>query len=231
MKLTTLSTILLSALLPLPTLSISLLPSHTNTMTTALTPRNPVTALTLHLGARRTNVGGTPYAILYDSIYKAIKSACPFSSMLSACAGRTASFKVRTHAGPGVAPFQVDLNVIVDDARWYGNRAVYNLMVGAIAGAVERGTYEPKHCQAFSEREGGVVRDYVYCNTVGGVKVMVPGRVGYYMGVSLQSVAGTGEFECTAITSAVENYLDKLKPEFQKAVGMPEMYVEAKCIY
>jgi len=234
MRLTTLATAIISTLLSRATPSHSLPQSpapYQNITTPSLSTRNPVTAITLHLGARRTNVGGTPYAVLYDHIYQAINTACPFGSSNSACAGGTATFKVRTHASPGVAPFQVDVKVRVNAARWFGNLVVYKLMVGAIAGAVERGTYVPEHCQPFKEVERGVVREYVYCNTVGSVKVLLPGKVGYFMGVSLETVLGTGEFECTAITSTVENYLDQLKPEFEKALGMPEMYVEAKCIY
>ncbi|KAF2851983.1 hypothetical protein T440DRAFT_488592 [Plenodomus tracheiphilus IPT5] len=235
---------LLTTLLPLTTLALpnpnpnpnphqtdhttaSSFPPNT---TTPLDPR-AITAITMHLGTRKTNMGGTSYNMLYNNVYNAIRTACPFDSFATTCHNVFSTFKVRTHAAPGVAPFQVDVKVIIDGARWYANRAVYNLMVGAIAGAVERGTYLPRNCQSFRQSEGGVMRSYTYCNTVDRASIALPGVLRHYMDVSLETVAGTGEFSCEGVTSTVESYLDTLKPEFQTALGIPEMYVQATCVY
>ncbi|KAH9875975.1 hypothetical protein IAQ61_003440 [Plenodomus lingam] len=176
-------------------------------------------------------MGGMDFNVIYNNIYTAIQRACPSSSPSSSCPDPAfSSFKVQTHKAAGEKPIETDAVLHIVGGKWHGSTAIYYLMVGAIAGAIERGTYTEKNCETF-QTEKNVNRSSTYCNTMDSAKVELPGDKGYYLEVRMETVAGMGEFDCSAISSTVESYLDSLKPEVEQELKMTELYVEAKCLY
>ncbi|KAI8933275.1 hypothetical protein NX059_009904 [Plenodomus lindquistii] len=205
---------------------------------TTLTPRAPYGAITLTMSSTRLNYGGTPYAHIYNNIYRAIRSSCPFASYNSQCKSRFhavhGKIKTRVHSAPGVAPFTVDILLTIDSASWNGNEALYKLMVGSLAGAVERGTYDARNCESFVEFEGGVKKGFTFCNSMASVRIDVPGGGGEHMAISMESVKGRGEWVCDGSTGTVTQYVEGLKGEFEKALGVKkssDLYVYTKCKY
>jgi hypothetical protein len=175
-------------------------------------------------------------SVLYNSVHQAIHSICPPGG--DACLQTTASFKVyvkQTAPGSGsVLPKSYSqletLTVSIDTAQWHGNQKIYSVMVGAIAGAFERGTWHQDNCHAFTTRYPDKSTAVKYhCNTVDYAAVHILGD--NYMKVHFQSSKDKGSFDCAKIVGYAAGYIDTLRPEIEEATQDGDLYVDAQCLW
>jgi hypothetical protein len=139
-------------------------------------------AITLTLGVNRMNVGDISNAgdrsALYANVYSAFQLACP-DPRASSCTG-TANFGVRVEKPFIVACkgcFQCTLeniHVSMVSAKWYADPATFYLLVGAVAGSIERGTYPEEHCRHIAVQDN-VLHQHRYCNSFDHVNLAFPG--------------------------------------------------------
>lgn len=119
--------------------------------------------------------------------------------------------------------------VTIDDAYWNSNEQMYNLLIGTVAGAVERGTYHPDNCKEVQESIKDVVTKYRHCSTTNSVKVTLPGN--NFMKVSFSAAHSWIDYTCAKTLDAVITYVHDLQPEMQAVTGDNDLYPDVQCIY
>lgn len=169
------------------------------------------------------NVGTKINGRLYNDVYQALKSACKHPADQTCGANMKGKFGVFVPKDDIIA--KEEMYVTVDSARWNGNKAIYNLLIGAVAGAAERGTWYPGNCHAFKSKDGG---GYTFCSTVSRVAVSFPGDS--YMNVTFRSSSAQDGFDCWKIRETAAVYLEGLKREIEDAVGGDYFYVDDACV-
>jgi hypothetical protein len=167
---------------------------------------NPRTSkISIELGTTRTNVGNELTGTHYNNVYQALQRACDFNTIgNNPCTNTQAKFPVWVEIPHTAAPsflVREDLTVTVKNAVWKGNRNMYYLLIAAVAGAFERGSWG-SNCADFEyvsyEYDSYLVRFHrTHCNTISSAHVVFPG--GYEMQVSFASSSATGVFDCIGV--------------------------------
>jgi hypothetical protein len=257
----TIPTLLLAGCIPLTTAAPSPLVSRMNAGTSnilsepqnpILTPETDITNLTssphhslhprtskisIELGTTRTNVGKELTGTHYNNVYQALQRACDFNTIgNNPCTNTQAKFPVWVEIPHKDTPSflkQEDLTVTVENAVWKGNKNVYYLLIAAVAGAFERGSWG-NNCVDFEyvsyEHDNyGIHFIRTHCNTISSAHVVFPG--GYEMQVSFASSSATGVFDCMGVKDTVADYVGTLQREVGEEVGDGDLYVDAKCVY
>jgi hypothetical protein len=93
----------------------------------------------LQLATSKSNIHSDTNNILYNRMYNALTSACPYTSTHdSTCVGATTSLKIHVphlfHSGEWHEGREA-LAIVIRRAHWYANEKMYYLLIGAIAGA------------------------------------------------------------------------------------------------
>ena len=177
--------------------------------------------ISLEIGTQATNVGAEVNGALYQDVYRALERACNKPKDQTCGPDAKSSFPVWIITNGAVK--KEDLLVTVKTARWDGNEQTYRLLIGAVAGAAERGTWYPEHCEHVRTSNGEY---FQLCNTISRAAVSFSGH--YHMHVSFQS-SSSGQFDCWKIQETVAGYLDHLQPEIEQVVGEGDLWVNVQC--
>jgi hypothetical protein len=108
----------------------------------------------------------------------------------------------------------------VDRKHWgkiHGKKKIRKLMIGTIAGAVERMAADQKNC--YNTGIGGR-----HCNIGDFVSVTLEKDL-YFIDVRFHGRATGGRFDCVAIIEATDNYVKTLREEYLNAMGLSGSWV------
>jgi hypothetical protein len=183
--------------------------------------------ISLQIGTGRTNVGSNPEHQIEHNIIQALKSACPHPGDQKCGPGMEGKFGVQAREKNKKEEYAikyVDMMVKVESAQWHGNKEIYNLLIKAVAGAAERGTWNRAPCYSFSAKDKKGMKQLEFCNTANRIAVSFPKH--NYMNVSLSSPTSDGVFDCWSIRDTMAHHLRELEPEIERAVG-----IESKAVY
>lgn len=176
----------------------------------------------LELGTRRTNVGSLRDGALYDAIYKALQTACRPAFVMD-CKQTKAAIPV--YGEDGLLRTNSELEVQVNMIDNKGSNATYYLLIGAVAGAVERGRgQDDANCRWFNTHRNW---RWLHCNTVNSVGVFFPN--GACLKVSLKSKFEGGSFGCGKMKDMAGDYLRSLSGEIEQSVGTKDLSEDVKC--
>ena len=130
-----------------------------------------------------------------------------------------------------VAPRSRDSDNRHPRARWYANKKIYDLLVGAIAGAFERSAWPVEHTYNVTWADN---TNTTYRYAVDSAHAHFPD--GSEMHVSFTSTYSNytaPEFDCQRFKFTVQDYLDQLLHEIQDEIGTGRgmLYSWAECMY
>lgn len=195
-------------------------------LTTNLSPRNDEEIL-VKLGTKGVNVGDMASTMIYHNVYTALLNACKFA-LGSSCMNRAQEIPVYVQRAPDTEPVVETLTVTVTAANWRGNLAIFRLLVGSVAGAFERGTWNKQsNCHDIQVRHKKIVQRITHCNSVDTVEVAFPG--GYHMNVSFGAGTMDVGFDCWKIVDAVKGEMYRLLPEIVQAVKKGSLWADVEC--
>ncbi|KAF2018475.1 hypothetical protein BU24DRAFT_491433 [Aaosphaeria arxii CBS 175.79] len=174
--------------------------------------------VTVKLGTLRQNVGGLKGPAIYDMIYKGLQSLCRADPLHPGrCLPEGFRIFPVNYIDGWHGQSKEPLQVTVTDSYYGDNIALRNLMIGAIASAIQRSTEDKKNCEKWVDiypLNVHVIKDY--CNIGDFVEVTTPnGR----LVVSFQSSRRGGHYDCMAIIGKVDADVQRLMPEYNNAHG------------
>ncbi|KAF2874673.1 hypothetical protein BDV95DRAFT_603475 [Massariosphaeria phaeospora] len=171
----------------------------------------------LALGNEKQNVGVLIGSALYGSIYKALEYLCPAGA--EECRyhhdRRPEVYTLTVVYFDDFTLTQEKLELKVEYSYLGSNEPLRRLMIGTIAGALERASTEAKNCCDFIY---GTIWKHKgrHCN----VNDFVGLTIGEYrILLKVSTRTSDGVLDCPAALGAVTAYVDSLVPEYEQALG------------
>ncbi|KAF2252823.1 hypothetical protein BU26DRAFT_501117 [Trematosphaeria pertusa] len=188
------------------------------------------TVVTVAIGALARNVGNLLGSALYGTIWKGLDSICPPGQ--SEC--RKSTSGKHTYESFAIELEYVDkgdsfahgpyLTLIVEHS-FHRTEALRRLMIGSVAGALERSTRSAENCRNL-RRDSWTS---LHCNVGDSVAVLAGGSK-LIVGISSRQDKGDGGgFDCGVVVDGAREYVDSLMPEYGREFGGGAL-ADVKCV-
>ncbi|KAH8702999.1 hypothetical protein GQ44DRAFT_778258 [Phaeosphaeriaceae sp. PMI808] len=180
--------------------------------------------IVVKIGSNFVNVGNTINGELYNTVYVALKTAC-LKQGYTTCRDGKAKFQVwhsdnNFNADSATSWSRKEVEMTVESFGWGGVDKMYDLLIGGVAGVIERAAYQV-NCRKVGTSN--------ICQTTNSVEISAPNN--YFIKVKLKGTGSqNGGFGCGKVSETAGAYVESLRPEFQTIVAKGDLWVDTQCV-
>ncbi|KAH7139314.1 hypothetical protein B0J11DRAFT_564118 [Dendryphion nanum] len=174
------------------------------------TVRPSVTDIYVSLGKTQRHVGNVVGSDLYGHVWQGLARICPVLG--GHCNKESIVIPVPYVDQDRYLPGK--LVIILKDSRYPTNEKFHNLLIGLVAGALQRSSEDRKNC--YWTTYGSQKRRVWFCNVGNTVWASIKDA---FIRVEIKAEGSGGTFDCPAILRSVEDSVDDLMPELREVFG------------